>query len=84
MSEQTSEGVVAAQHVPVSHHTPTPAPVVKTPQKPLARVANWRGSQSDFRMGKMAAWFSRLMAEEILAMTQSESDGNISVSLIYR
>lgn len=56
----------------------------QVPAKPIVRMANFRVSQNEFRMGKLSAKFAQLMVSEIIAMTQTESDGNISFTICYR
>lgn len=52
--------------------------------KPMIRIATLRASQNEFRMGKLAVAFAKLMVTEVVAITQSESDGFISICLLYR
>lgn len=59
-----------------------PAPQKHHPKLPL-QLFIWRGSQSQY-MTNLSIKFSNLMATEIVAMCQSESDGNIDLTIVYR
>ncbi len=50
----------------------------------ILRVAAFRYSQHEYRMGQLAKDFAKLMATEVVGISQSESDGRISLTIIYR
>ena len=60
--------------------------VLETPQKEaqsVIRMFVWRGSHSKYRL-ELVGVFSKLFATEIVSAVQSESDGNISLTIFYR
>lgn len=52
-------------------------------QKKIIRCFTWRGSHNEYRM-KFQERINLLMIDELISVTQSESDGNISVTVFYR
>ena len=63
-------------------HKETEVPIIQQPKKMLV-VSVWRGSHNQYRI-QFREWFARLMIEDLVSMTQSESDGNISITLVYK
>lgn len=58
---------------------------VKPPAgKRLLQLSTWRGTQSQFKSGAARVWFVGLMVDELIQMSQSESDGNVCISIVYR
>lgn len=43
----------------------------------------YRNSQTKYQMS-FSEWFAELNPKEIISLTQSESDGNVSITIIYR
>lgn len=62
-----------------------PAAKARAPEpKKVIQLSTWRGSQSEYKGAKLRQWFALLMAEEIISSCQSESDGNICFTVVYR
>lgn len=59
---------------------PAPKPV---DNRPILQAFTWRGSQNDYRI-KYRELFFKMMIREVVWMVQSESDGNIDITVIYR
>lgn len=62
--------------------TATVAQEVATSKKLIA-VWNWRGSHSAYRQD-LPKKFAQLMITDIVWVTQSESDGNVAITVFYR
>jgi hypothetical protein len=43
----------------------------------------YRKAQSKFQLD-FGAWFADLKVQELISITQSESDGNVTATIIYR
>lgn len=71
----------AAIHPPALIPPAKAAAPVKT--TPIILCWVWRGSQSSYR-STYGLQFAKLFVREIVSVTQSESDGNISITLFYR
>lgn len=68
--------------VPVTRSaTHTPAP---SPSKKIIQTFCWKGSQSEYKMGRFSERFRLLMVEEIVAVCQSESNGYVCITTFYR
>lgn len=84
MPEATAD-VTAKPAAPQAAPAPVkkePAPKIEDP-RPILRAFTWRGSQSEYK-GKFRDIFMTQMIREVVAMTQSESDGNVCITIIYR
>lgn len=76
----------------MSHELPQTENKTGAPVKTVAPVMKnrlilsfcWKGSQSEYKMGRFSERFIKLMVDEIVAVCQSESSGYVCITVFYR